>query len=667
MTDPRPALDGPVSATVVGGLTELPKATWKRLSCAVVVGVSLFLGLMPTAGAYQRPGVTELVSVAADGGPAEDLASPITGGDSRFPSISATGRYVAFESDASNLVENDRNPGLDVFVRDRKKRLNEIVSVRSDGASLAPGGGLLALTGGSAPSISANGRFVTFQSAGSALVDGDTNLVTEVFIRDRKRGATERISVSSTGAQADATSGQPKISGNGRYVIFQSRATNLDERATGEHAQVFLHDRRHKTTTLVSVTSDGTPADGTSAPRSINSNGRYILFSSGARNMGANPLYWDLFVHDGKTGRTEFVAPHPGGIPVPGKITGAVHTSVSADGRFVTFSSDRSDLTPDGGAGTFVIDRRTGRIQKVSVTSTGKPEPRFDDQGLPNSPSAGVLTPDGRFVVFTSLINLGEGEPPHHDGPGDLQHCCQERDLYIHDLRTGATEWLSEQPYGDEYQFSRVSAVSVNSTGRFIAFEDGWSGYVESDTNNDFDVFVRDRGEPIVIGALARMGEATRFLVPGAPGFGRTGIVQIKDGDNDSVLGSSELIDSHLVYRPSLDDLFVRLRLQNLDISQSGIVHGLRFDVEGRAFELRATGGMLQVIGLFDCSGTATGCSEVSRLEGGYGTTGHEVVASIPLRALGIEKGSRISDLKAFTGLGVYTTGVRKLLDEATL
>src|SRR5439155_1267798 len=154
------------------------------------------------------------------------------------PSISADGRFVAFGSIYSNLVPGDTNGVPDVFVRDRAAGKTERVSVASDGTQANGESAFYA-----PPSISADGRFVAFSSGSTNLVPGDTNGWIDIFVRDRLAGATERVSVASGGAEANDSSFNPAISGDGRFVAFSSSATNLVQADSNGMQDVFLHER----------------------------------------------------------------------------------------------------------------------------------------------------------------------------------------------------------------------------------------------------------------------------------------------------------------------------------------------------------------------------------------------------------------------------------------
>lgn len=229
-------------------------------------------------------GETARVSVASDG----------TQGDagSWEPVISSDGRYVAFESGATNLVAGDTNGKDDVFLHDRDTGDTFRMSVASDGTQ-----GNWDSWGAA---ISASGRFVAFHSQASVLVAGDTNGKTDVFVRDRQTSSTERVSVSSGGAQGDENSSSARLSDDGRYVVFQSAASTLVPADTNAQSDVFVRDRQLDTTTRVSVASDGTPANYESRYAAISGDGRYVVFRSQANNLVSDggglqrePHEWD--------------------------------------------------------------------------------------------------------------------------------------------------------------------------------------------------------------------------------------------------------------------------------------------------------------------------------------------------------------------------------------
>jgi Tol biopolymer transport system component len=206
-------------------------------------------------------------------------------GDSWDPSMSAHGRYIAFTSNASNLIAHDTNNLPDVFVRDLRTGRTTRVSVSGRGKQA---GNDRSGNGSNAASISANGRYIAFHSAASNLVRGDTNRVFDIFVRDRKTGQTLRVSVSNRGRQANAESfGPASISPDGRYVAFGSLATNLVAGDDNDITDVFVYDRRTGRVTIASRNTGGQQADDGSANAvgAFSADDRYLAFSSWAGNL----------------------------------------------------------------------------------------------------------------------------------------------------------------------------------------------------------------------------------------------------------------------------------------------------------------------------------------------------------------------------------------------
>jgi Tol biopolymer transport system component len=227
---------------------------------------------------------TSRVSVASDGAQANQ--------GSYWPSISSDGRYVAFQSNASDLVPDDFNGARDVFVHDRVMGTTVCVSRASDGTQ----GTNISYQ----PIISADGRYVAFLSLASELVGGDTNGVADAYVHDRVTGQTERVSVASDGTQANGETGVTSISADGRYVTFVSTATNLVPVDMNDAQDIFVHDRVVGETIRVSVASSGAEAQGDSDWRAISADGRYVAFQSDAANLvsGDTNENRDVFVRD---------------------------------------------------------------------------------------------------------------------------------------------------------------------------------------------------------------------------------------------------------------------------------------------------------------------------------------------------------------------------------
>ncbi|MCB9432345.1 MAG: PD40 domain-containing protein [Ardenticatenaceae bacterium] len=239
----------------------------------------LLLGLLTASAA---PGDIERVSVDSNGNEGN------RGGVD--PSISDDGRFVAFHSSASNLVSGDTNSSPDVFVHDQQTGTTERVSVDSSGNE--------GNNNSTLPDISGDGRFVAFISAANNLVSGDTNSIADIFVHDRQTGTTSRISVDSSGTQGNNFSVDPSISSDGRFVAFISDASNLVSGDTNSIADIFVHDQQTGTTSRVSVDSSGGQGNNRSLDSSISGNGRFVAFESDASNLvsGDTNVSSDIFV-----------------------------------------------------------------------------------------------------------------------------------------------------------------------------------------------------------------------------------------------------------------------------------------------------------------------------------------------------------------------------------
>lgn len=254
------------------------------------------------------------------------------------PDISADGRYVAFRSEASNLVADDTNQQDDIFVRDLINKTTERISFgvedqQSNGRS-------------DSPTLSADGRYIAFVSSASNLVAGDTNDKSDVFVYDRQTKEIERVSVNSEGTEGDGFSNAPSISADGRYVSYSSAATNLVEGDTNQVGDVFVHDRITQTTERVSLTSDGEQSNGFSFNHDISAGGRYVTYSSVASNLALNDVNRarDVFVYDRTTQTTELISVNAAG--VEGN-SGSRESAFSADGRFIALQSSASNLVEE--------------------------------------------------------------------------------------------------------------------------------------------------------------------------------------------------------------------------------------------------------------------------------------------------------------------------------
>ena len=266
-------------------------------------------------------------------------------GDSEYAWLSSDGRYLAFDSISNNLVPGDTNGKSDVFLRDLKEGVTTLVSVNTEGTQ--------GNNGSYDPSVSDDGRFVAFLSRATNLVANDTNSVLDIFVHDRQTLTTTHVSVSSGGVEGNSYCFSPTISANGRYVAFESDSNNLVDGDTNNRRDVFVHDRNTGLTTRASVDSAGGQSVGESDRRYISANGRYVAFSSSGINLlPGDSLAEGIFVHDRNTGATTPVSVNSAGDQANGY---SQSPAISANGRYVTFRSDAKNLV--AGATTQVVVR----------------------------------------------------------------------------------------------------------------------------------------------------------------------------------------------------------------------------------------------------------------------------------------------------------------------
>jgi WD40 repeat protein len=275
-------------------------------------------------------GTTERVSVDSSGAESNDSSGVAT--------LTADGNLVTFASRATNLVANDTNGSLDVFVRDRTAGTTERVSVDSSGVEGDADSGSPGSLG-----ISADGLFVVFTALADNLVPFDGNGVDDIFVHDRSTGATERVSLSTQGVEGNNYSQYPSISSDGRVVVFQSTASNLVANDTNGYIDVFVHDRSAGTTDRISVSSSGAQADNNVFLASVRSDGLFAVFVSAATNLvpgDTNRLY-DVFLRDLTAGSTERVSVDSSGGQGNNSSENA---AIAGSGNAVAFASSATNL-----------------------------------------------------------------------------------------------------------------------------------------------------------------------------------------------------------------------------------------------------------------------------------------------------------------------------------
>ena len=332
-----------------------------------------------------QTGMTSRVSVSTAGSEGVGGAG---GNGSYYPAISGNGRYVAFEGEPINFVPDDTNGVYDIFLRDTVNVLTSRVSVNTAGSE--------GNWDSYEPAISSDGRYVAFYSESDNLVSGGSIDTEDIFLRDTVGVTTSQVSVSTAGTPGDAGSRNPDITPDGRYVVFESAATNLVPGVSDGNIDIYLHDTQGPLTTKVSVSPAGTEGNADSYNPAVSSDGSYVVFHSGATNLVSGDVnsLSDVFVHDTGTGITALVSVSTAGSQGD---TDSVDAVISDNGRYVVFKSRSSTLVPEGSNNSFQIfvrDLQEGTTSKVSVSEAG-----VEGDGNSHNPS---VSADGRYVVFES-------------------------------------------------------------------------------------------------------------------------------------------------------------------------------------------------------------------------------------------------------------------------
>jgi hypothetical protein len=419
---------------------------------------SLFASICVIGSALAAPNAyaqRTLVSTAADGTQANARST--------HSALSTNGRYVAFTSYATNLVPGDTNGEPDVFVKDLQTNAIVRVSVATGGAEFPQP------SGDDGVDISADGNIIVFASR-APLAPGDTNQCStanpappagacpDIYVHDRGAGTTTRVSVSTGGTQGDYPSATPKISDDGRYVVFMSNATNLVPGDSNQRADIFLHDRTTQATTRVSVSSAGAQADAQSFAPTISNDGGVIAFISDAHNLTAAPDPWPCqnscqrpFIHIRATAETTRIDP-VNGVPASyPDYRGVSHIALDGIGRIVAMGAYGFPFITRGHLITF--DRQTGQstLFERGYTYVG-----------PLSVSG-----DGRFVLAPSNLELMNGP------------------IFAIDLRASHREVVGAAVWGVGVW------SSISSDGRYVTYMS--EAPIPGDTNGQRDIVIYDR------------------------------------------------------------------------------------------------------------------------------------------------------------------------------
>ena len=666
--------------------------------------------MAPTGrAAYQRPGTIELVSAKKVDG------KVCTGSRGRLGgySLSDDGRYVAFATDYCDLVRGDDNQATDVFRFDRLTKEIELVSVSSLGTTAVHPPG--PTPGSMRPSISANGRYVSFDSDAVNLVPGHINATRrEVYVRDMKAGSIELISTPLPGKIPEplGQSESSSISANGRRVAFESNSRDLwDDEPNPNNdlaRKIFVYDRKNEALTLASVDSEGNrpsqgnPSNTNSSWPSISGNGRVVMFTSAAMDLvdDDTSIWADVFVHELSTGHTERVSVATGGRQTNSGMSGTAsyqERAISHDGRLIVFASGLQDYVPNDTfkysrdslfqQDVFLHDRSTGRTERISVNSFG--EEVSEGSGDP------VISPDGRYVSFRGVSDLGGGRPPSFP--------AVESDIFLHDRKMGTVERVAVSDAGEHSDCQEGNGSNhpggVSRGGRFVSFLSCATNLVSSGTHRagafdgNGDVYLRDRGTELGVGGLPGAGhkppdDDDDFLICFTddicipdPTFhmANTAFSSRPSLPSGEDVPGADLIGASAAYRPDLGDLFLRADMESIaplaarELEGAPILYGFDLTAAGTRYQVRVQAGGSDAskspqpvsFGLFRKA--PGGYVRVRGLRGGYGTTGHQVVVALPLAHLGLQDGGAIGHLRAFTALGTYDLGATQILDRIRL
>ncbi len=427
----------------------------KRARTVTASGVVFALAAIVVAGAaIAASGDTTAVSVSSSGA--------LGNGSTTDASISDDGRYVAFESEASNFAANDSFLSKDIFVHDRVSGTTELISKSLSGRPAGQS---------ESPSISGNGRFVAFFSSSTNLVLGDVNGVQDVFVYDRTTNEMKLASVSTEEVPANGRSWHPSVSNDGR-VAFESDADNLVVGDVNRKRDIFVRDVFAGTTRKVSTPpNDPFGADDWSFAADISDDGRFVAFASAANNLAGGGASWDVFVAELASGGITRVSVSSSGVAANGHST---HPSISDDGDRVTFESEAGNLVSgdtNGVGDVFVHERSTGTTTLVSQSNG------VQGKAVSFSPS---ISSDGRYVAFASAASNLVAD----DTNG-------VNDVFVHDIQRGLTRRVSIA--SDGTQADSWSALPKVSDGAIaVVFESTARNLVPSNTDGGWDVYVHE-------------------------------------------------------------------------------------------------------------------------------------------------------------------------------
>ena len=445
----------------------------------------LFLGaLMPTVSA--SPPI-QVVSAPGDGLPANLSA----GGNSFALGITPDGSFALFASVAANLVPNGRSAGYaDLYLWCRTNDTVSRVSANAQNTGGANGDSVYA-------AVTPNGRYVVFQSAASNLVTNDANGASDVFLRDMAAGTTQLVSLNSQGtASGNGASSNPVITPDGRFVAFVSSATDLVDREVNGIPDIFVRDMLNGVTTLASPGAQAGPAGPTSASETpaITPDGRFVAFTSTATNLVADPAAasQEVYVRDLVQGQTFWASQN-----VPAATSKASYAPVlSDDGRYAAFKTFTNN--------SFQIYRCALPALDLDLVSTNADglDPRVADDYGP------AMSPAGRFVVFTEAVNSqGASSVWRWDG------------------QTKTASLVSADANGAAVESGRSDTATLSPDGRYVAFLSNSTNLVSHSGQGGYEVFLRDMQTQLTTGVTmdpdSTVQEAADDAIPNLSSDGR--------------------------------------------------------------------------------------------------------------------------------------------------
>ena len=328
-----------------------------------------------------------------------------------------------------------------------------------------------------AAAITSDGRRVAFASEADNLVSGDSNGVEDIFVKDMETAVVVRYSTDSSGAQGNGGSFDPTVSLDGGRTAFSSAATNLVSDDSNGADDIFVKDTVTGATTRVSTDSSGAQADGASELAMISADGRYVIFTSSADNLvpGDSNGVKDVFVKDTATGATTRASTDSSGAQADGQSGYIYGPDISADGRYAVFSSQAADLVSEDSNGVedvFLKDTATGVTTRVSMDSAGGQAD--GDSFFP------AISDDGLYVSFRSVAtNL------------DAEDTDTLSDIYRKDTADGGIMLMSSDSAGVKADRDSWDP-SISPDGRYVVFVTDAANLSASDGNGTYDVYMKD-------------------------------------------------------------------------------------------------------------------------------------------------------------------------------